>query len=1136
MRILVALVAILWSGLALAANNTAIAPYPTHAALLSSVTSYVGPTISQSEFYAGTGGGATYVWNPNSYCVGGTSGTPVATDDVLCILPGHAAPYTSNTPGRYLLQVGSTIDVRAIGMVPGTQDNSPFVSTLMEALGTPNSIAKGGYHVVFSPVAGQSYTIYYFTQPFVLTRGIDLDCGNGIAGGASTILVFAPGVDGVIQEDYHYTPDGGISAGTVERCGISSQGFSAGVGSGGSNTLTGMFFFNGDPTGAAPASNWGIGDGILVVDDRASFNPIDTNPLSTPGTYVTNVSGTTLTLNNNLGAHFGSATASFTQSHNTSNNFIAGDTITIGNDTWKFVSTIGSTPGNVLLSTVNFNGSAVNLYNCINLNTTTSTCVAQSTTPNVYAEYPLGNVLGFWAATSGTAGDTLPTGYTAAGTSAGSFGGTTFTQGSNQNDIRAFQLPAAQAFTDQTSSGSSTVLITGGPRLLYPGDIIWSDAFPFGTTVSTTFATSVFTETSTNNFSNGDTILIGNNTYTAVSVLGSTPGTFLIGVDFPTSAANLVSCIQKTAGAGVTYIATTVAPNVNAVTNAFPATSTSINFVGIQKVGPLGTAAVPSVYTPSGTPAGSFQAATGTYQTATMAIPFMNGSLQNATQTDSPGTMWILPAGLKRDTEAASKGMMIRNWPFGLEMSCTNSSLLNCTSSRDEYGAYLLDMFGRWTAGDNTGSSIDLGDQMADNLFADVFEGGTVGSTYVELNAESGEGSSKFSILGNCINQNNSVIVGGYIGGSGQPNCAAIPGLVPTTVGGFLNISPEATSSVGAPVISGRNLIGQWTNESGAYNTTCISFGQPLAGLWYQFGLSNAQCSAASTFGWGWNNTLGSWDLNNNTSGLIMRMASINTTPSYSGYLTNFNGIEFPVGALFWNTENVSTSANNARVISAGSAIPTGTWHLQGDAQFNTLSVPGSSAAWVDTPSLTTTLSELVWTGAGGFTGDISGTNLSVTSVPNATPAFTGGAPGTISGLNTVAFPVGANIVFTGSGTMPTGLAKNTQYVIVTSSATAATVASSSAPTTALAFTGSGSGTIAATKGICVGGAITGTGVGGGPTIVSLPGGAAHGCVFGTTGTYVLSGTPTGGASFNPVFTGGTPGTISGLTAANFPR
>ena len=182
-----------------------------------------------------------------------------------------------------------------------------------------------------------------------------------------------------------------------------------------------------------------------------------------------------------------------------------------------------------------------------------------------------------------------------------------------------------------------------------------------------------------------------------------------------------------------------------------------------------------------------------------------------------------------------------------------------------------------------------------------------------------------------------------------------------------------------------------------------------------------------------------------------------------------------------------------------------------------------------------TTLSELVLTGGGGFTGDISGTNLSVTSVHNATPIFTGGTPGTIAGLDTVEFPTGSNIIFTGSGTMPTSISKNTQYVILNSSATAATIALPTTPTVPLAFTGSGSGTIAATKAICVGGAIAGTGVGGAPTIVSLPGGATHGCNFGVTGTYVLSGTPTGGASFHPVFTGGTPGTISGLTAANFP-
>ena len=38
-------------------------------------------------------------------------------------------------------------------------------------------------------------------------------------------------------------------------------------------------------------------------------------------------------------------------------------------------------------------------------------------------------------------------------------------------------------FTVQTTNGSPTVTVTGGPSVLQPGDFVWSDAFPFGTTI-----------------------------------------------------------------------------------------------------------------------------------------------------------------------------------------------------------------------------------------------------------------------------------------------------------------------------------------------------------------------------------------------------------------------------------------------------------------------------------------------------------------------------------------------------------------------------------------------------------------------------------------------------------------------------
>ena len=69
----------------------------------------------------------------------------------------------------------------------------------------------------------------------------------------------------------------------------------------------------------------------------------------------------------------------------------------------------------------------------------------------------------------------------------------------------------------QTTTGSPTVVITSGPSVMQPGDMVWSDAFPFGTTVFSNGESGFFTQTSTNNFNVGDSIRIGINTYNFVS-------------------------------------------------------------------------------------------------------------------------------------------------------------------------------------------------------------------------------------------------------------------------------------------------------------------------------------------------------------------------------------------------------------------------------------------------------------------------------------------------------------------------------------------------------------------------------------------------------------------------------------------
>ena len=120
------------------------------------------------------------------------------------------------------------------------------------------------------------------------------------------------------------------------------------------------------------------------------------------------------------------ATAVFTET--ASNNFLANDTITVGNDTFKFVSTIGATAGNVLIGG-SFAATAANLVSAImGTGGSGTTYIAPSSTPNVTAAYTTG-VITFTAITAGTAGNSLTSTYAPSGTAAGSFSGSTFSGG-----------------------------------------------------------------------------------------------------------------------------------------------------------------------------------------------------------------------------------------------------------------------------------------------------------------------------------------------------------------------------------------------------------------------------------------------------------------------------------------------------------------------------------------------------------------------------------------------------------------------------------------------------------------------------------------------------------------------------------
>ena len=176
------------TGGATPANQLTI--YTSHSGLVNNVTTPTEAwTVQQQGFYApGDGGEATYQWNAASYCPNGTSGSPTLANGLTCILPIGQDP---SIAGRYLLNlVDGNLNVRQFGMQRQVEDNPPYVQPMLQAIGPP-TYATSQPDIVFPITVSQKYTVYNFTQPFVLDRGVTLRCasGGGISAGKGLTLI-----------------------------------------------------------------------------------------------------------------------------------------------------------------------------------------------------------------------------------------------------------------------------------------------------------------------------------------------------------------------------------------------------------------------------------------------------------------------------------------------------------------------------------------------------------------------------------------------------------------------------------------------------------------------------------------------------------------------------------------------------------------------------------------------------------------------------------------------------------------------------------------------------------------------------------------------------------------------------------
>ena len=755
--------------------------YQTHAALLAAITA--APTapqaVGQQGFSApGDGGDAIYQWSAASYCAGGTSSAPALADGVVCILPSAQA---ASTAGRYLLSNTGAVNVLQVGMQPGGFDNYPLVQTLMNAVSPPAG-TSGGVEILFPPSPGQAGTYYYFSQPFVVARGSRINCRGGLgydSQGPPT-LVFGPGVDGIIQEWGSLTRDAGWGLSEVNGCGVMSLGGGSAAGAvQGSNTLNTVALHNrllGQnftmPASCTPVSGRGecaisAGDGLIVY---SNWQPEHMAPAAPTGTYVTvsDPINRTLTMSSPITAPMLG---------------YAGGCCTQGTYIWDLPASqkysIRTMPSYV--TTV----AASSAYN-----TSTGDLALTFATAPLGATYAADTcfqmqVYGFNDTVGSDVNQLAGVWYVNSITGSG-----TVIHLQAPKGLTITSLSGGILYSNPVGKAGNALCATSGPRVLKAGDMIWSDAFLLGTTVTQTV----------NHLAGTPTVASGGSGY------GGTSGTMTysgIACDAGPPVLNV------TASGGVITGVASVADRGNCM--RFTPPSGDAKWVA----------------------GGGLSGGSGaSFNTVYNEIAYLNCvAVENcpaAAKVIHPvgaeGQAWTIPAGIVKRTEGSAVHASVNFFGVGERGDCDPgfNPQTGCNASFDQFNTFTNNMIGRLMRGGNAGVSLAMSNIFAYNSLADEIEAGTVGSTYISEEYNSAEdGSSSNDFLGLCTTQNYSTIYGVYMSGQagyclgldadGNPNIGVD---VTANQGTMLFIgsiygSPEPSIGPG-PFINGH-----WTFEGG---------------------------------------------------------------------------------------------------------------------------------------------------------------------------------------------------------------------------------------------------------------------------------------------------------------------------------
>jgi hypothetical protein len=350
--------------------------------------------------------------------------------------------------------------------------------------------------------------------------------------------------------------------------------------------------------------------------------------------------------------------------------------------------------------------------------------------------------------------------------------------------------------------------------------------------------------------------------------------------------------------------------------------------------------------------------ATGTVgaQTVTFtnySMTFNNTVNASVTHTSgSPGHMWIIPAAVKQYNETYLRNNFLSTFGIALEMECSQwSATLKaaCGTSFSEGNRMIFNIIGRIVMGVDSGGSTSTSNVYAYNSFADIVEGGGVGTTYFNENTNSAEDSTAlYGVVGECGFANQSAFIGGYTTTTTGYCLNNRLDTAPTPGGSIMWIAPVDVTPPGQPSLYSGTFHARWIFNADDTDGTELCMNDPGAPLSWSRGSQGCDGGPLS-----WQvkfDARGFWNwIYYGGAGQPMWMTE-GTLGNYTGYtVSNHAMMAFYYGLLLNDAETGASSPGPERLVDAGPSVPTGAFHQLGDIHFNQRVDLSHNMAWVNT-------------------------------------------------------------------------------------------------------------------------------------------------------------------------------------------